>query len=483
MRWLPGAGYRGRVTRIDVAVAHADRVWDEIVPVLHDYIAIPNVSPSFDPNWDSNGHMHRAVDLIAGWCRARPIPGLMVEVHQIPGRTPLILVEVPARGGGPTDDTVLLYGHLDKQPETEGWRAGLGPWTPVLDGDRLYGRGSADDGYAAFASLTAIEAVHAAGGAAARCIVLIEASEESGSLDLPAYVDALGARIGRPGLVVCLDSGCIDYDRMWVTTSLRGLAGGVLSVEIVTEGLHSGDVSGMVPSSFRISRSLLSRIEDEATGRVLLPELSVEIPADRVREAQATAAAIGRIADRYPFVGGAGPTTDDAVEQLLSRTWRSALSVVGAGGLPPVGRAGNVLRPGTTLQLSMRLPPTCDPVGAIEAMTAALVTDPPYGARVTFTDAGHAAGWNSPAFAPWLIDALDAASTATFGQPPRTFGEGGSIPFMAMLGERFPDAQFVVTGVLGPDANAHGPNEYLHIPTARRLTGAVALLLDAHASR
>lgn len=468
---------------IDIAVDHANRVWDDIVGVLRDYVAIPNVSPVFDPEWESNGYMQRAVDLIAGWCRSRPIPGLTVEVHQLPGRTPLIVVEVPATGGGPADDTVLLYGHLDKQPEMEGWRDGLGPWTPVLEGDRLYGRGSADDGYAAFASLTAIEAVHAAGGATARCVVLIEASEESGSPDLPAYVDALAARIGRPSLVVCLDSGCIDYDRMWVTTSLRGLAGGVLSVDIVTEGLHSGDVSGMVPSSFRISRSLLSRVEDEMTGTVLLPELTVEIPADRVREAQATAAAIGRIADRYPFVGDAGPTTDDAVEQLLSRTWRPALSIVGADGLPPVGRAGNVLRPGTTLKLSMRLPPTCDPVGAFEAMRGALVTDPPYGARVTFTGTEQAPGWNAPEFAAWLVDALDTASSATFGEPSRTFGEGGTIPFMGMLGERFPDAQFVITGVIGPDANAHGPNEYLHLPTARRITGAVALLLDAHARR
>ena len=468
---------------IEVAVDHANRVWDDIIPVLHEYVAIPNVSPSFDPDWEANGHMQRAVDLIAGWCRSRPIPGLTLEVHQLPGRTPLIVVEVPATGGGPVDDTVLLYGHLDKQPEMEGWREGLGPWTPVLEGDRLYGRGSADDGYAAFASLTAIEAIHAAGGATARCVVLIEASEESGSPDLPAYVETLADRIGRPSLVVCLDSGCIDYDRMWVTTSLRGLAGGVLSVDIVTEGLHSGDVSGMIPSSFRISRSLLSRIEDEVTGDILLPALEVAIPADRVREAQATAAAVGSLADRYPFVDDAGPTTDDAVEQLLSRTWRPALSVVGAEGLPPVGRAGNVLRPGTKLKLSMRLPPTCEPAGAVDAMRTALVTDPPYGARVTFTGMEQAPGWNAPEFAPWLVEALDAASTATFGEPSRTFGEGGTIPFMGMLGERFPDAQFVITGVIGPDGNAHGPNEYLHVPTARRITGAVALLLDAHARR
>ena len=462
---------------------YTERVWDDVVPVLHDYIEIPNVSMVFDPAWREHGHMQRAVDLVAGWCRSRTIPGLEVEVHELPGRSPLVRCEVPATPGAEGSGTVLLYGHLDKQPEMEGWREGLGPWTPVLEGDRLYGRGGADDGYSAFASLTAIEAVHAAGGTHGRCVVLIEASEESGSPDLAAHVEALADRIGSPDLVVCLDSGCVDYDRLWVTTSLRGMAVGVLTVDIVSEGLHSGDVSGFVPSTFRIARSLLSRIEDEVNGEVLLPELRVDIPSARVAEAAATAAEIGAIADRYPFVPGARAAVDDPAEQLLARTWRAALSVVGASGMPPVERAGNVLRPRTALRLSMRLPPTCDPQAASDALHRALTTDPPYGARVTFTERHHAPGWDAPATAPWLADALDAASTAAFGAPARAFGEGGSIPFMGMLGERFPDAQFVVTGVLGPDANAHGPNEYLHLPTARRVTAAVAHLLDAHARR
>ena len=131
--------------------------WDRtVVPLLHDYIAIPNVSPGFDPAWAEHGHMQRAVDLIRDWCASRSIDGASVEVHELPGRTPVLLVEVPPGGGGSADDTVLLYGHLDKQPEMHGWRDGLGPWTPVLDGDRLYGRGGADDGYSAFASLAAI---------------------------------------------------------------------------------------------------------------------------------------------------------------------------------------------------------------------------------------------------------------------------------------------------------------------------------------
>ncbi|MFK7916511.1 MAG: M20/M25/M40 family metallo-hydrolase [Ilumatobacter sp.] len=468
----------------DIVQEHCNEVWDGIVPVLHDYIAIPNVSVDFDADWHANGFMHQAVDLISTWCRDRPIPGLIVDVIELDGRTPLIYMEIPAVGdAGSNADTVLLYGHLDKQPEMEGWREDLGPWKPVMEGDRLYGRGGADDGYAAFASLTAVEAAHAAGLSHARCVVLIEASEESGSIDLPAYVEHLGDRIGAPSLVVCLDSGCIDYDRMWVTTSLRGVVVGVLTVDIVTEGLHSGDASGMIPSSFRIARQLLDRVEDSITGEPLLPELIVEIPQGRLDEAQATAAEIGSIAEHYPFVVGAEPTTNDPIEQLLARTWRATLSVVGADGLPPTERAGNVLRPSTSLKLSFRLPPTADAVAAQAAITAALEADAPYGARVRFHDVDAAAGWNAPATAPWLERALDDASTASFGAPARTFGEGGSIPFMGMLGKRFPEAQFVITGVLGPDANAHGPNEYLHVPTARRLTMAVAHILDAHARR
>jgi acetylornithine deacetylase/succinyl-diaminopimelate desuccinylase-like protein len=464
------------------ASEHVDAVWDTIVPALEEYIAIPNVSVSFDPEWAAHGHMQRAVDLVRDWCASRRIDGATIEVQELEGRTPLIVVDVPAFGGGAADDTVVLYGHLDKQPEMHGWREGLGAWTPVIEGDRLYGRGGADDGYAAFASLAAIEAVRAGGGAHARCIVLIEASEESGSPDLPAHADALADRIGTPSFVVCLDSGCIDYDRMWLTTSLRGIVNVTLSIDIVREGLHSGE-SGMIPSTFRIARTLLSRIEDEATGRVLLDSCDVSIPDDRVAEAKATAEEIGTIADRYPLVDGAHPMTPDGAEQLLGRTWHAALSVIGADGLPPTAAAGNVLRPNTTLELSLRTPPTADASRVLAELSQRLCSDPPYGAKVAITRSEAASGWNSPALAPWLVDALDTASTAAFGAPARKYGIGGTIPFMGMLGERFPDAQFAITGVLGPDANAHGPNEYLHLPTARKITLAIAEMLNAHANR
>ncbi len=462
---------------------HVDRVWtDDIVPALHDYIAIPNVSLAYDPAWRQHGHMDRAVALIRDWCAQRAVAGLAIEVQELPGRTPLIVIEVPAFNGGSDSDPVLLYGHLDKQPEMTGWRAGLGPWTPVLEGDRLYGRGGADDGYSAFASVLAIEAAQAEGFRHNRCVVLIEASEESGSPDLPAHLDALVDRIGTPSLVLCLDSGCMDYERLWVTTSLRGLASGELRVDVLTEGVHSGEASGVVPSSFRIARQVLDRIERSVDGVIIVAELHVDIPDDRRAQAQATAAEFP-IGAHYPWAGGTRPMVDDPAEQLLARTWHPTLSVTGVGGIPSMEMAGNVLRPHTSFELSFRLPPTCDHAAALAAIERTIVADPPSAATVQFLHGISGPGWNAPTFAPWLQDALDDASQAAFGKPSRAFGEGGTIPFMGMLGDMFPHAQFVITGVLGPGTNAHGPNEYLHVPTARRLTSCLARLLQSHATR
>ena len=462
---------------------HVAGVWaGDIIPQLCDYIRIPCLSADFDPDWKANGHIDRAVVQIRDWCAARTIDGLSVDVLELPGRTPVIVAEVQAFNGGDPNDTVLLYGHLDKQPEMTGWRDDLGPWKPVVEGDRLYGRGGADDGYSAFASLLAIEAAQAAGFPHTRLIVLIEASEESGSPDLPAYLEAMHDRIGSPTLVLCLDSGCLDHERMWVTTSLRGMAAMVLRVDVLTEGVHSGEASGVAPSSFRIARALLDRIEDSATGRLLLPELYAEVPADRQAQAAATAAEFP-IRDHFPWAGGTTPMDDDPVDQLLHRTWMPTLSVTGADGLPPTNRAGNVLRPYTSLKLSFRLPPTCDQKRAFAAVRDRLLADPPHGATVQVLDGTAEPGWNAPSFSPWLQTALDEASDVAFGRPSMAFGEGGSIPFMGMLGTMFPAAQFVITGVLGPGANAHGPNEFLHLPTAVRLTECLSLLLRAHAAR
>ncbi len=458
-------------------LAFAQRAWDDsIVPTLVEYVRIPAKSPMFDPAWQEHGHIARAVALVEAWCRARAVEGLQVDVVRLEGRTPVIFMEIP----GESDETVLLYGHVDKQPEMIGWADGLGPWTPVIKEGRLYGRGAADDGYAAFAALTAIEALQAHGVPHARCIILIEACEESGSFDLPAYVDELATRIGTPSLIVCLDSGCSNYEQLWGTTSLRGIVNGELTVEVLTEGVHSG-ASGIIPSSFRIARGLLSRLEDERTGQILPRELHAEIPAERLEQAREVATVLGDdVYRRFPMVSGMRPAHSDAVELLLNRTWRPALSITGAAGLPLPGDGGNVLRPTTTLKLSLRLPPTIDATRAADIVKKLLEADPPYGARVTFTAESPGSGWNAPATSEWLRASVERASSSYFGKPPMFTGEGGSIPFMAMLGDKFPRAQFLITGVLGPGSNAHGPNEFLHLSTGVRLTACVAQVLADH---
>lgn len=475
----------------DTVSEFVDRRWNEaIVPALTDYIAVPAKSPMFDVDWQSHGYIDRVVRDAADWVLARRIPGLQLDVVRLPGRTPVLFFEVPATREGHGGDTVVFYGHLDKQPEFDGWRNDLGPWTPKVERDLLYGRGGADDGYALYAAITAIEAADRAGLTRPRCVGLIETCEESGSFDLPAYLDVLKPRLGQVGLVVCLDSGAGNYDQLWLTTSLRGNVTGVLKVEILTEGVHSGDASGLVPSSFRILRQVLDRLEDAHTGRLLPEAFHCMIPPRRVEQARAAAAILGdAVWKQYPWVCGndgatALPTTTDPTEALLNRTWRPTLSITGVDGMPPVGAAGNVLRPYTAFKLSLRLPPAVEANAAAEALKRVLEDNAPYQARVTFEADGRAGawgatGWDAPTLSPWLEQALDDASRRHFGAPLGFIGQGGTIPLMNMLQQGFPRAQMMVCGVLGPRSNAHGPNEFLHLPYARRLTAAVAQVLGA----
>ena len=460
-----------------------DTFWDDsILPSITEYIRIPNKSPHFDPQWVEHGYMEDAVKLMAAWAEPElaAFPGATLEVVRLPGRTPLIFIEVP----GDSDDTVLLYGHLDKQPEMKGWAEGMGPWIPVRKGDKLYGRGGADDGYAIYACLCALRALEEQKVPRGRCVIMIRACEERGSYDLPFYVDHLMDRIGKPSLVVCLDSGCGDWDRLWLTTSLRGIAGGTLTVRVLTEGVHSGDASGIVPSSFRITRGLLSRLEDEATGEIKLPELYVQIPPQRIEQAKAAARVLGeQVHAKFPFAGSTRPMADDLGQMVLNRTWRPQLAVIGMDGYPAPGDAGNVLLPYSTAQLSLRTPPTLDARAAVQAMKRPVEPQPAPGGEVVFEGWEAQSGWHAPPLAPWLEKAVTEASQQAFGQPAAHMGEGGSIPFMGMLGEKFPATQFVITGVLGPHSNAHGPNEFLHIPTGKRVTEAAGHLIAAHYER
>jgi acetylornithine deacetylase/succinyl-diaminopimelate desuccinylase-like protein len=465
-----------------------DRRWDEeLVPLLADYVKVPAKSPAFDAGWAAHGYLKQVVGAAHAWAATQRIAGMRLEIVTIDGRTPCIFFDVPATQGLGNTRSVLFYGHLDKQPEMEGWREGFGPWQPVIEDGRLYGRGAADDGYAIYAALSIIAALDAQAVARPRCVGLIETCEESGSPDLPAYLDLLAPRFGDVALVAGLDSGCGNYEQLWVTTSLRGLAGGTLTVEVLSEGVHSGNASGLVPSSMRIARQLLNRIDDPATGRVHDPLFHADIPAERLAQATTAGEILGeQVWKQFPWIGcshgeagqaHAMPTTTDPVEGILARTWQPALSVTGAAGFPSIDSAGNVLRPKTTFKLSLRLPPTVDGELATQRLKALLEADPPYNARVSFNADWGATGWNAPETAPWLARAADDASRAAFGRPAAWMGEGGTIPFMNMLGARFPRAQFLTTGVLGPRSNAHGPNEFLHIDCAKRLSGAVAAIV------
>lgn len=461
--------------------AFIDRTWqDTITPLMCDYIRIPAKSPVFDPEWQAHGHLEAAARLLADWASARPIEGLSVEIVRLAGRTPVIFCEVPAtRAALPT---TLLYGHYDKQPEFSGWRPGLAPWEPVIEDGRLYGRGGADDGYAICGCLTAIEALQQAGRDHGRCVVLIEGCEESGSFDLPHYMDHLSARIGTPELVICLDAECGNYDQLWLTTSLRGMLPGILSVEVLTEGVHSGLAGNIVPSSFRHLRGLIERIENAITGE-LGQALQVQIPQWARDQARAAAAVLGAdVFERFPWVVGA-PADLDAVDALVANTWQPSMETVGLSGAPDIADAGNVLRPETRAKLVFRLPPSLDAETAAVRVRSLLESDPPGGAQVRFEPEHPQTGWYAPPLAPWLDAAVQDASRRTFGAPAMFMGCGGTIPFMKMLGDRFPDVQYMVTGVLGPQSNAHGPNEFLQLETGSRVTGCVAAVLAAQAER
>jgi acetylornithine deacetylase/succinyl-diaminopimelate desuccinylase-like protein len=446
---------------------------------LTEYIKIPCLSPAFDANWQEHKYFDQVINQFKNWLLKQEILNLTIDVIQLPNRTPLLYLEIPAFNTD-NQETILLYGHLDKQPEMVGWHADKAPWKPVIQDNKLYGRGGADDGYAIFASVTAIAALQQQNLAHPRCVVIIEACEESGSYDLPYYIDYLQERIKTPSLVICLDSGCGNYEQFWLTTSLRGNIRGMLTVELIKEGIHSGAASGIVPSSFRVIRQLLSRLEDEHTGEIICQELQCSIPEARIKEAELTAKILDKtIYSEFPFWTDITPVTNNNLALLLNRTWRAQLAITGADGLPKPQAAGNVMRPSTSLVLSMRLPPNANAKECMLTMKQVLEQNPPYNAKVTFESNDCANGWNSPATKPWLAKAVTEASELAFNKPAAYWGEGGTIPFMAMLGEKFPDAQFVITGVLGPKSNAHGPNEFLHLPMAEKLTCCISYVINA----
>ena len=466
----------------DATKQFIDQFWDQsVLPALKDYVAIPCKSPAFDADWKKNGHLDNAIAHCKKWCESLDIPGLNADLYELEGRTPLLFIEIP---GVDDDHNVLVYGHLDKQPEAQGWDSDKGPWTPVIEDEKLFGRGAADDGYALFSAISSIAALKDQGLAHPTVKMFIECSEESGSPDVKAYLDLLKDRIGTPDLVLVLDSGCGNYEQLWITTSLRGLIGGNLTVRILSEAVHSGDASGIVPSSFRIIRKILSRIEDPENGEIKPEFLHDKIPDERMQEAKQVAEILGDgIFSKFPFVEGASPLSKNLTSLVLNKTWRPTLCITGEDGIPSTQDAGNALRPLTTLKLSLRLPPTLPAKASNESLKELIEQDPPYGAQVLYDIQKGGRGWSAPVFKNWLESSINQASDEFYGQPPVFMGEGGSIPLISMLGRRFEDAQFIITGVLGPHSNAHGPNEFLHLPMVKRLSACVAMMLFDQSQR
>ena len=402
----------------------SDEIWEQsILPSLSDFIEIKALSPLFEPDWANLGELDATIELFCKWLDEQGISGMSYETHRIDDLSPVLLVTIEGTGPG----EVIFYSHLDKQPsKPELWSEGLHPLRAVRRDPWLYGRGSVDDGYGGYLCATSIRLLQEAGAPHPRCTLIIETCEESGSFDLPPYLEELTDQLGDPDMVVVMDSGGPDYDHVWMTEALRGLVSGTLSVKVSHEGIHSGNSGGSIPSSFRIQRILLDRVEDSDSGRVLVPEMHAEIPEEVREKAAALAGIVGNsIWEQFPTVDSLRQASETTEDMIVAMNWEPTLSIIGADGMPSVQVAGNVLRTNTDLKLSFRIPPGVDSEVAIASAKKILEEDPPYGAEVTFTPDSCADGFHAPPLEGAISDAIHDASMELTGLPHWLLGPGG----------------------------------------------------------
>ena len=451
----------------------------DVVPALMNFIRIPNGSPSYDKDWQTNGFQEQAALYIKEWVESQNLQNTYVHILQEKNRTPFIYIEIEA---SKKDDSrsILMYGHFDKQPPLEGWSEGLSPRSPVIKDKHLYGRGGADDGYGVFAAVSAVKCAQAHNWPMPRINIIIEGAEESYTQDLEFYVDFLKEEIGNPSLIVCLDSGCEDYKRLWITSSLRGVISVDLKVSLLTQGIHSGIGGGLVAESLMVLRNLIDRIEDPLTAKMLLEDLFVQIPENRRKEIKEVVQIVGKdIISNVPFEAGVKPFSDDIEELIINNTWKPFLCVTGADGLPEASTAGNVLRPYTQVKLSIRLPPMVDSVKAGQKVVEVLTKDPIYNAVVEAKVSNTGDGWNLSNFSERLRNITSTASQRFYaGNEIQFLGEGGSIPFVQILNNKFKNSDFLVLGVTGPGSNIHGLDENLDLDFCRRLICCLAYILS-----
>jgi len=458
----------------DIETWIKEQIDKTLIPTLQDYVRIPNQSRAFDPDWQTDGMNLKVCEFAKKFAEAQQLENFTVEIIQEEGRTPCVLAIL---NDSSDSSNILMYGHLDKQPPlTDQWSPGLHPYDPVIKEDKLYGRGAADDGYAFFSSVLLLKGLQTFKATLGRVVLFFETDEESGSKDLVYFLEKSEQKVKTPDLVICLDSGCCDYDHWCLTTTLRGVMNFNMKVEVTKEGVHSGMASGIIPDSFRIGRKLLEQFESSENGQVFIQDLYVNIPDDKYKQAFDLIQEMGGKIDwKFPFLPGVKPTVEDGFKQYMNRIWMPQMTLIGMEGVPNVSNAGNVLRPYTTFGISVRLPPTLDKEKAKEAVTAFFnKVAKPYNAVVTIDFKGVGQGFNSPTFDPALKQVIDTAGEKAFGKPVLCYGEGGSIPFINELNSKYPKSQFIVTGVLGPESNAHGPDEFLHIPYLKKLACTLA---------
>jgi len=442
---------------------------------LMNLVRVPNLSPDYDKEFLTNGLIMKAIDVTKAWMETQGIKGLQSTVYHDPGRWPLLRVDIPAFNGGSRH--ILCYGHLDKMPHLDaaGWSEGLSATNPVIRGPKVYGRGTNDDGYNSFLVITALRYLEEHNLPHPKITILLETGEESSDEEITRYLHDLHDSIGDVDLICILDAESQDYETVWMCKSLRGVVAGVLSVKHLAVPCHSGMATGLVPSTFRIARELISRIENEKTGEILFPEAHVEIPQNRIDQCNAIAAHLGQgSVEIVTLLPGAKYLSEDFGQLLLNKAWKPGLAVTGQRGLPIVEEGSNVIRPETALKLSLRIPPGVDAEKCQAAMKKILEADPPYGATVEFKPLGAGCGWYGKDFDPLLDAAIKKATKAAFGAEPLYYGEGGSIPLCNTFQELWGKAQIIVTGCAGPDAKPHGYDESLDLPYTGKFTAVVA---------
>jgi acetylornithine deacetylase/succinyl-diaminopimelate desuccinylase-like protein len=383
-----------------------------------------------------------------------------VQTLSVNGGQPAVVARRPAPDGAPT---VLLYAHHDVQPvgAVRDWLSE--PFTPTQRGERLYGRGSADDKAGIAAHLAAVRAYD--GEPPVGVTVFVEGEEEVGSPTLAAFLDAYGDLLAADVIVIA-DSGNWAVGKPALTTSLRGLADVVVEVRTLEHAVHSGMFGGPVPDALSCLCRLLATLHDDAgnvavQGLISGPAAELDYPLDRFR-------AEASVLDGVELIG-----TGTVVERLWTRPALSVLAI----DAPRVAEASNTLIPVASAKVSLRVPPDNDARAALTALTSHLHSHAPWGAQVSVTAGDTAQPVAINAEGPAYDVTRSAFRDAWDGEEPVDIGIGGSIPFIAAFAEAFPDAAILVTGIGDPDTRVHGANEGLHLAEFRRVCLAEALLL------